>query len=98
MGDIFSAVGIPSVLWRLLSTMGDRIAAVGDSFSTLQGIKYIREITSPHVGDNTSAVGRVFSIVGENFISACLAIDNDEKISTCFVLRCEIFIRKFQKF
>ena len=48
-------MGIPSVLWRLFSTMGDRISTVGDristvgdSFSTVEGIQYIGEITSLH--------------------------------------------------
>ena len=51
--------GIPSVLWRLFSTVGDNISTVGDRFST--------------VGDNISTVGvtsvlwRVFSTVGEEF-------------------------------
>ena len=34
---------------------------------------------------------------GRILISACLVINNDEKISTFFVLRYEIFIRKFSK-
>ena len=49
------------------------------------------------VGDNISTVegiqysgGRILIL-----ISACLVINNDEKISTFFVLRYEIFIRKF---
>ena len=67
MGDSFSTVGIPSVLWRLFSTVGDNI-------STVEGIQYS---------------GRRI------LISACLVINNDEKISTFFVLRYEIFIRKF---
>ena len=33
VGDSFSTVGIPSVLWRLFST-------VGNSFSTTEGIQY----------------------------------------------------------
>ena len=48
MGDSFSTVGIPSVLWRLfstvgdnISTVGDNISTVGDSFSTVEGIQYI---------------------------------------------------------
>ena len=50
MGDSFSTVGIPSVLWRLFSTVGDNISTVGDSVSTVEGI------TSVHVGDNISTV------------------------------------------
>ena len=64
VGDTFSPVGIPSVLQRLLSTMGDRISTVGDSFSTVgdsfstvEGIQYIGEITSLHTVDDISTVG-----------------------------------------
>ena len=39
-------VGIPSVLWRLFSTVGDKISTVGDSFSVVEGIQYIGGITS----------------------------------------------------
>ena len=49
VGDSFSTVGIPSVLWRLFSTVGDNISTVGDSFSTVEGIQYIGGITSVHV-------------------------------------------------
>ena len=59
-------------------------------------------ITSVHVGDNISTVGENISTVegiqysgGKILISACLVINNDEKISTLFVLRYETFIRKF---
>ena len=59
----------------------------------------------------SSVLWRVFSILGDNIstvegiqytgertlISACLAINNDDKI-LFFVLRYEIFIRKFRKF
>ena len=48
VGDSFSTVGDPSVLWRLfstvgdnISTVGDNISTVGDSFSTVEGIQYI---------------------------------------------------------
>ena len=41
VGDSFSTVGEPSVLWRLFSTVGDNISTVGDSFSTVEGIQYI---------------------------------------------------------
>ena len=33
VGDSFSTVGMPSVLWRLFNT-------VGDSFNTVEGIQY----------------------------------------------------------
>ena len=95
--------GIPSVLRRLLSTMGDRISTVGDSFSTVEGTQYTGEITSPCAGDNVSTVRDNISPVegiqcsGRRIlILACLAIDNDENISTFFVLRYEIFNRSFE--
>ena len=47
------------------------------------------------VGDNISTVEGIQYSGGRILISACLVIDNDEKISTFFVLRYEIFIRKF---
>ena len=85
--------------------MGHRISTVGDSFSTVEGIYYIGEITSLHTVDNINTVGDNISTVkgsqyngGRILISACLAINNDEKILTFFVLRYEIFIRKFLKF
>ena len=96
VGDSFSTVevvqhsgGITSVLW-------------GDSFSTVEGIQYIGAITSVHAGDNISTVGDNISTVegiqysgGRILISECLVINNDEKVSMFFVLRYEIFIRKF---
>ena len=64
MGDNISAVDgiqycgqIPSVLWRLFSTVVDNISTVGDSFSTVEGIQYTGEITSVNAGDNISTVG-----------------------------------------
>ena len=55
-----------------------------------------------HWGDNISTVGDNISTVegiqyngGRILISACLVINIDEKISTFFVLRYEIFIWKF---
>ena len=70
-GDSFSTVGIPSVLWRLFSTVGDNISTVGNSFSTVEGIQYMqgdnistcRGITSEQWGI-TSVLWRVFSKVG----------------------------------
>ena len=32
--------GIASVLWRLLSTVGDSFSTVGDSFSTVEVVQY----------------------------------------------------------
>ena len=59
-------------------------------------------ITSVHVGDKISTVGDNISTVegiqyswGRILISPCLVINNDEKTSKFFVLRYEIFIRKF---
>ena len=50
-GGIASVLwGIPSVLWRLLSTVGVTSVQWGDSFSTVEGIQYIGGITSVHVG------------------------------------------------
>ena len=55
-----------------------------------------------HVGDNIGTVENSISTAegiqysgGRILILACLVIDNDEKISTFFVIRYEIFIRKF---
>ena len=46
--------------------MGDRISTVVDSFSTVEGIQYIGEITSLRAGDNISTVGDNISTVGDN--------------------------------
>ena len=74
--------------------MGGSFGTVGDTFSTVEVVQYS--------GDNISTVGDSFSTVegiqysgGRILISACLVINNDEKISTFFVLQYEIFIRKF---
>ena len=51
------------------------------------------------MGDNISTVEGIQYSGGRTLISACLVNNNDEKISTVFVLRYEIFIRKvFRKF
>ena len=81
-GDNISTVGIASVLWRAFSTFGDNISTC-------------RRITLAQWGDNISTVEGIQYSGGRILISACLVINNDEKISTLFVLRCEIFIRKF---
>ena len=47
------------------------------------------------VGDNISTVEGIQYSGGRILISACLVINNDEKISTFFVLRYEICIWKF---
>ena len=82
--------------------MGDNISTVGGSFSTVEGIQYMRGDNISTVGDNISTVRDNISTVegvqysgGRILISACLVINNDEKISTFFVLRYEVFIRKF---
>ena len=76
--------------------MGDGFSTVDDNFSTVE------VITSVHVADNISTVGdNISTVEGIQYsgvrilISACLVINNDEKISTSFVLQYEIFIQKF---
>ena len=44
MGDSFSTVG--GYLQYCGGKVGDNISTVGDSFSTVEGIQYIGEITS----------------------------------------------------
>ena len=61
----------------------------GDNISTCGGI------TSVQWGDNIGNVEGIQYSGGRILISACLVINNDEKISTFFVLRYKIFIRKF---
>ena len=68
---------------------------MGDSFSTVGDIQYIGGITSVQWEDNISTVEGIQYSGGRILISACLVINNDEKISTFFVLRYTIFIRKF---
>ena len=63
---------------------------MGNNISTLDW-----GITSVHVGDNISTVEGIQYSGGGILISTCLVINNDEKISTFFVLRYEIFIWKF---
>ena len=72
--------GIASVLWRVFSTLGDYI-------STCRGI------TSVQWGDNICTVEGIQYSGGRILISAWLVINNDERISTFFVLRYEIFIQ-----
>ena len=55
---------IASILWKLLSTVGDSFSNVGDSFSTVEDsfsavevVQYIGGIISVHVGDTFSTVG-----------------------------------------
>ena len=50
------------------------------------------------MGDNINTVEGIQYSEGRFLILACLAIENDEKISIFFVLRNEIFIGKFRKF
>ena len=49
------------------------------------------------MGDNISTVECIQYSGGRILISACFVINNDENISIFFVLRYEIFIRKFSK-
>ena len=88
-GDSFSTVEVAQYSGEITSVQW------GDSFSTVEGIRYIGGITSVHTGDNISTVEGIQYSGGRILISACLVINNDEKISTFFVLRYEIFIRKF---
>ena len=73
--------GITSVQWRIASVLWRIFSTLGDNISTL--------------GDNISTVEGIQYSGGRILISACLVINNDEKISTFFVLQYEIFIRKF---
>ena len=87
-GDSFSTVGIPSVLWGYLQYC--------ESCSVQWGITSVHwRITSVHWRDNISTVEGIQYSGGRILISACLVINNDEKISTFFVLRYEMFIWKF---
>ena len=52
-------------------------------------------ITLVQWGDNISTVEGIQDSGGRILISTCLVINNDETISTFFVLRYEILIRKF---
>ena len=101
--------GIPSVLWRVFSTVEGYLQYSGGITSVQWGIASVLwRVASvlwrvfSTLGDNTVHVGDKISTVegiqysgGRILISACLVINNDEKISTFFVLRCEIFFRKF---
>ena len=79
-----------------ISTVGDNISTVGDSFSTVEGIQYIGGYISI-VEDNISTVEGIQYSGGRILISACLVINNDEKVSTFSVLWYELFIWKFSK-
>ena len=71
-------------MWGIPSVLRRLFNTMGDRIST--------------VGDNISTVEGIQYSGRRILISACLAINNDEKIATFFVLRYEIFIRKFRKF
>ena len=70
--------GIPSVLWRLFNTVGGQ---------------HQYRIPSVHVGVNISIVEDIqyggYSV--QILISACLAIENDEKISIFFCITKQNF-------
>ena len=70
MGDTFSTV-------EVVSTAGDNISTVWDSFSTVEDIQYIGRLHQ-YCGGHSIQWGRIL-------ISACLVINNDEKISTLVV-------------
>ena len=58
----------------------------------------MQEITSVQWGDNISTVWDITQYNGGRIlISACLVINNDEKISTFYVLLYEIFMQKFKQ-
>ena len=83
-GDNISTVEDASVLWRVFITLRNNISTCGeDNIST--------------VGDNISTVEGIQYSGRRILILSCLVINNDEKISTFFVLRYEIFIRNFFK-
>ena len=79
---------IASVLWRAFSTLGDNI-------STCRGI------TSVQWRDNISTVEGIQYSGGRILISACLVINNDEKILTFFGITIQNFhsevFRKFKQ-
>ena len=59
---------------------GDNISTVGDSFSTVKGIQYMRGDNIRTVGDNISTVEGIQYSGGRILISACLVINDDKKI------------------
>ena len=77
--------------------MGDNSSTCGGIASVLWGIASVLWRLFSIVGDIISTVEGIQYSGGRILISACLVINNDEKISTFFVLRYEIFIRKFSK-
>ena len=88
--DTFSTVrGITAV------HMGDSFSTVGGYLQFCGGIASVLLRIFSTVGDNISTVEGIQYSGGRILISACLVINNDEKISAFFVLRYEIFIRKF---
>ena len=95
VGDTFSTVGDTFSTVEVVQYNGDNISTVGDSFSTVEGIQYIGGLHQYMQKDNISTVKGIQYSGGRILISACLVINNDEKLSTFFVLRYEIFIRKF---
>ena len=90
-------------MWGITAVhVGDNSSTCGGIASVLWGIPSVLRRLFSTVWDNISTVGDSFSTVkgiqysgGTILISACLVINNDKKISTFFVLRYEIFIRKF---
>ena len=61
----------------------------------MEVVQYSGGKTSVQWGDSFSTVEGIQYSGGRILISACLVINNDEKIFAFFVLRYEIFIRKF---
>ena len=66
MRDNISTVGIPSVLWRLFST-------VGDTFSTVEDIQHIGVYLQYMQGDNISTEGHNINTVEGTFSTVGLA-------------------------
>ena len=90
MGD--SCGAIASVLWRLLSTVGDSFSTVWDNISTCRGItsvlwgiisvlwrdtfSTVGELTAVHVGDSFSTVEGIQYIGGHQYMPG----DNNSKV------------------
>ena len=88
-GNSFSTVGDTFSTVEVVQYSGDNISTVGDSFSTVEGIQYI--------GNNISTVEGIQYSGGRILISACLVINNDEKISTFLYYDTKFSFGSFRK-
>ena len=88
--------GIPSVLWRLFSTVGDNISTVGVA-SVLSRVFSTLGDNISTVGDNISTVEAIQYSGGRILISTCLVINNDEKISTFLYYNTKFSFGNFSK-